>query len=105
MKSAYAKKHLAIANAAKTSNDNAKCQAEANNVLAFDSANAEAQSILSACAPAETGSKETVKHEGPSPKEREAKAAKLAKDSREKLLGRDFPNAVKLACSISLGVR
>ena len=99
VKGAFAKKHLAAATAAKTAGDNAKCMAEVNNVLGFDSTNAEAQSLSSQCAPKEEAApKEAApKHEGPSPKEREAKAAKLAKSSADKLVGRDFAGAVKEA--------
>ena len=98
VKGAYAKKHLAAANAAKTSGKLDVCQAEVNNVLALDAANSEAQSLASQCAPQETAKADAApKKEGPSPKEREAKAAKLAKDSLDKLNGRDFPSAVKLA--------
>ena len=98
VKGAYAKKHLAAANAAKTAGKLDVCQAEVNNVLAFDAANAEAQSLGSQCAPQEAPKAEAApKKEGPSPKEREAKAAKLAKESLDKLNGRDFPGAVKLA--------
>src|SRR5207248_4400941 len=92
---AFAKKHLAIASAAKTSGKLDVCVNEVNTVLAFDGANAEAQSLQSQCQPQETAAKETSKHEGPSPKEREAKAAKLAQDCTAKLTGRDFGGAVK----------
>ena len=98
VKGAYAKKHLAAANAAKTAGKLDVCQAEANNVLAFDAANSEAQSLASQCAPQDTAKADPApKKEGPSPKEREAKAAKLAKDSLDKLNARDFPGAVKTA--------
>ena len=96
VKAAYAKKHLGAANAAKTAGKLDVCQAEVNNVLTFDAANTEAQSLGAQCAPQEAVKAEPAKHEGPSPKERESKAAKLAKDSLDKLNGRDFPGAVKL---------
>ncbi len=94
VKAAYAKKHLGAANAAKTAGKLDVCLAEANNVLAFDSANADAQALTSQCASQEAKA-EAPKHEGPSPKEREAKAAKLAADCTTKLGGRDFAGAVK----------
>jgi pSer/pThr/pTyr-binding forkhead associated (FHA) protein len=97
VKAAYGKKHLAIANAAKAAGKLDACQAEANNVLGFDSGNADAQALAAQCAPSESAKAEPARHEGPSPKEREAKAAKLAKDSADKLVGRDFPGAVKAA--------
>jgi len=99
VKAAYAKKHLAAANAAKAAGKNDVCQSEANQVLAFDSGNAEAQGLVTACAPAQ----ETAKPP-PAPKavaaqpvaeNREGKAAKLAKSSSDKLVQRDFPGAVK----------
>jgi hypothetical protein len=98
VKASYAKKHLGAANAAKTAGKLDVCQAEANNVLAFDSANSEAQSLASACAP-QAKAEEAPKHEGPSPKEREAKAAKLAADCTAKLnpAVKDFAGAVKSA--------
>jgi pSer/pThr/pTyr-binding forkhead associated (FHA) protein len=101
VKASYAKKHLAAANAAKTAGKLDACQAEVNNVLAFDSANAEAQSLASQCGPQEAAKAEAPKHEGPSPKEREAKAAKLATDCSNKLnpAAPDFSGAVKSAQS------
>ncbi|MGZ6142710.1 MAG: hypothetical protein ACXWLM_05195, partial [Myxococcales bacterium] len=99
VKAAYAKKHLAAANAAKTAGKMDVAQAEVNNVLAFDSSNAEAQSLASALTPQEAPTKEAPKREGPSPKEREAKAAKLAADCTSKInpAVKDFSGAVKSA--------
>jgi pSer/pThr/pTyr-binding forkhead associated (FHA) protein len=96
VKASYAKKHLQAANAAKTAGKLDACMAEINNVLAFVPENAEAQALQSQCQPAEPAPK-TEKHEGPSPKEREAKAGKSARDSMEKLNARDFPAAIKAA--------
>jgi len=95
---AYAKKHLAIANAAKSSGKNDVCINEVNAVLAFDSSNSEAQALQSQCQPQEATANAkpaAEKHEGPSPHEKEAKAAKLAKSSADKLVGRDFSGAVR----------
>jgi pSer/pThr/pTyr-binding forkhead associated (FHA) protein len=100
VKALYAKKHLGAANAAKTAGKLDACLAEVNLVLAFDSANSDAQALASQCAPQESGKAEPAKHEGPSPKERESKAAKLAADCTAKLGGRDFPSAVKLGQSV-----
>jgi hypothetical protein len=95
VKALYAKKHLGAANAAKTAGKLDVCQAEVSTVLSFDSSNAEAQSLSAQCAPPDSGKAEASKHEGPSPKEREAKAAKLAADCTSKLGTRDFAGAVK----------
>jgi pSer/pThr/pTyr-binding forkhead associated (FHA) protein len=106
VKASFAKKHLAAANAAKTAGKLDACRAEVNNVLSFDSANAEAQSLASQCGPQETAKAEAPRHEGPSPKEREAKAAKLATDCSGKLnpAVKDFSGAVKSAQSaLALG--
>jgi hypothetical protein len=100
VKALYAKKHLGAANAAKAAGKLDGCLAEVNLVLAFDSANSDAQALASQCAPQESGKAEPAKHEGPSPKERESKAAKLAADCTAKLGGRDFPSAVKLGQSV-----
>ncbi len=100
VKGVYARKHLAAANAAKTSGKLDACQAEVNNVLAFDATNSEAQSLAPQCAPQETAKADPApKKEGPSPKEREAKAAKLAADCTSKLnpAHPDLAGAVKLA--------
>ena len=94
VKASYAKKHLGAASAAKAAGKNDLAQTEASNVLAFDPNNAEAQAFLAQLTPPEKV--EAPRKEGPSPKEREAKAAKLAKEAKDKLLARDFPNAVKL---------
>jgi len=99
---AYAKKHLAIASAARSSGDNAKCQSEAGLVLAFDSANAEAQSLQSSCAPQQkeetTAKPPPQKHEA-SGAEKEARAAKLTQDCTAKLnpAVKDFNGSVKSA--------
>jgi pSer/pThr/pTyr-binding forkhead associated (FHA) protein len=95
VKSLYAKKHLGAANAAKAAGKLDGCLAEVNLVLAFDSANSDAQALASQCAPQEANKAEPAKHEGPSPKEREAKAAKLAADCTAKLGAHDWPAAVK----------
>jgi pSer/pThr/pTyr-binding forkhead associated (FHA) protein len=91
---AYDKKHMALAIAAKAAGKLDVCATECNNVLAFSPTNPDAQALLSACAPQEKA-EATPKHEGPSPKDREAKAAKLAADCTAKLNGRDFDGAVK----------
>jgi pSer/pThr/pTyr-binding forkhead associated (FHA) protein len=95
VKAAYAKKHLDGARAAKSAGKVEGCTAEANNVLAFDSGNAEAQALLSQCRPQEAAKIESAREEGPSPKEREAKASRLAQASSNKLVARDFSGAVK----------
>ena len=100
VKGAYAKKHLGAANAAKTAGKLDVCQVEVNNVLAFEAANSEAQSLAAQCAPPETAKAESApRKEGPSPKEREAKAAKLAADCTSRLnpAVKDFSGAVKAA--------
>jgi pSer/pThr/pTyr-binding forkhead associated (FHA) protein len=94
VKSAYAKKHLAAAAAAKSAGKLDGCLAEVNNVLAFDSSNAEAQALQPQCQP-QTAKAEPVRSEGPSPKDRELRAARMAKSSSDKLMARDFPGAVK----------
>jgi pSer/pThr/pTyr-binding forkhead associated (FHA) protein len=95
VKAAYAKKHLDAARSAKTAGKLDGCLAEATNVLGFDPANAEAQALQGQCRPHEAARAEPPRQEGPSPKEREAKAARLAKSSHEKLVARDFAGAVK----------
>jgi pSer/pThr/pTyr-binding forkhead associated (FHA) protein len=97
VRAAYAKKHLAEANAQKSAGKLDRCLAEVNNVLAFDPGNAEAQTLQAQCRPAEPAVRaaEPARAEGPSPKEREVKAARLAQSSSEKLLARDFNGAVK----------
>jgi pSer/pThr/pTyr-binding forkhead associated (FHA) protein len=97
VKASYAKKHLAAANAAKTAGKLDTCMTEINNVLSFDAANAEAQALQSQCQPAEAAPSKAEKQQGPSPKEREAKAGRFAKESSEKLNARDFPAAIKAA--------
>jgi pSer/pThr/pTyr-binding forkhead associated (FHA) protein len=96
VKAVHAKKHLAAANAAKTAGKNDVAQTEANNVLAFDPTNAEAQALLASLAPQE---KPEPRKEGPSPKEREAKASKLAADCTQKInpAVKDFPGSIKSA--------
>jgi len=98
VKAAYAKKHLAEANAQKAAGKLDHCLAEVNKVLAFDPGNSEAQALQAQCRPAEPAARaEPARAEGPSPKEREAKAGRLAEASSEKLLQRDFEGAVKEA--------
>jgi pSer/pThr/pTyr-binding forkhead associated (FHA) protein len=98
-KAAYAKKHLAAASAAKTAGKNDVCRSEANLVLGFDSGNAEAQGLLSACAPAQETAKPPPPPKAvaaqPVAESKESKAAKLAKSSADKLIKRDFQGAVK----------
>ncbi len=95
VKASYAKKHLQAATAAKTAGKLDVCLAEANNVLAFDASNAEAQKVQSECQPREAPAKaEPKQQQGPGPKEREAKAAKLAKSAFDKLMAHDFQGAV-----------
>src|SRR3989441_1034238 len=94
VRSAYAKKHLAQANAFKSAGKLDGCLTEASNVLAFDAANAQAQALQSECRPKETKA-EAAREEGSAPKERETKAARLAQSSSDKLVGRDFAGAVK----------
>jgi pSer/pThr/pTyr-binding forkhead associated (FHA) protein len=98
VKAAYAKKHLAAANAAKTAGKDDVCLSEANLVSAFDASNAEAQSLTQACSPHEKA-EVAPKHEGPSPKERESKAARLVADCAAKLnpAVKDFPGSIKSA--------
>jgi pSer/pThr/pTyr-binding forkhead associated (FHA) protein len=95
VKAAYATKHLAAANAAKSAGKLEGCAAEANNVLAFDTGNAEAQRLQAQCRPQEPAKSESAREEGPSPKDREAKASRLAQASSNKLVARDFNGAVK----------
>jgi hypothetical protein len=95
VKAAYARKHLDAARAARSAGKLDGCSAEVNNVLAFDSGNAEAQALLSQCRPQEPAKAEAAREEGPSPKEREAKASRLAQASSNKLVSRDFSGAVK----------
>ena len=95
VKAAYAKKHLEEATAAKSAGNLDRCLAEVNKVLGFDSSNAEAQALQPQCQPREVARAEPARQEGPSPKEREGKAARLAKASSDKLMARDFPGAVK----------
>jgi pSer/pThr/pTyr-binding forkhead associated (FHA) protein len=93
VKAAFAKKHLAVANAAKASNDSAKCSSEVAAVLAFDPANAEAQALQSQCSPQEAA-KPVAPKPAASGENKEAKAAKLAKSSASKLVAHDFQGAV-----------
>jgi tetratricopeptide (TPR) repeat protein len=95
VKAAYAKKHLEEATAAKSAGKLDRCLVEVNKVLGFDSSNAEAQALQPQCQPREVARAEPARQEGPSPKEREGKAARLAKASFDKLMARDFPGAVK----------
>lgn len=94
---AYARKHLAAASAAKTAGQLEQCQAEAGNVIGFDPANAEAQSLQSQCQPKAAVEPRPApeKREGPSVKDREAKAARLAKLASDKLNAREFKEAAK----------
>jgi hypothetical protein len=99
VKASYAKKHLAIANAAKTSGQNDKCLSEAKLVAEFDSANSEAQSLVSGCAPQEKEATNTPKpppqkKESSGGGDKEGKASKLATDCTSKLGARDFNGAV-----------
>jgi pSer/pThr/pTyr-binding forkhead associated (FHA) protein len=95
VRSAYAKKHLAAAAAARSAGQLDGCLTEVNSVLGFDSANVEAQALQPRCLPQETAKAEPARREGPSPKDREVKAARLAQSSSDKLVARDFPGAVK----------
>ena len=96
VRASYSKKHLAQANAAKTAGKLEACLSEANNVLGFDPSNAEAQALQTQCRPHEVARAEPPpRQEGPSQKEREAKAARLARSSHDKLVARDFAGAVK----------
>ncbi|HEX4383340.1 MAG TPA: FHA domain-containing protein [Myxococcales bacterium] len=99
VKSAYAKKHLAAATAAKTAGKNDVCRNEANQVLAFDSGNAEAQGVVASCAPPAEAAKPPpapkAVAQAPAPENKESKAAKLAKSSSDKLVAHDFAGAVK----------
>jgi hypothetical protein len=98
VKSAYSKKHLAAASAAKTAGKNDVCRNEANLVLAFDSGNAEAQGLVTACAPPAEAAKPPPPAKvavAPAPENKETKAAKLARSSSDKLIARDFAGAVK----------
>jgi pSer/pThr/pTyr-binding forkhead associated (FHA) protein len=95
VKAAYAKKHLEEATAAKSAGKLDRCLAEVNKVLGFDASNTEAQALQPQCQPREAARAEPARQEGPTPKEREGKAARLAKASSDKLMARDFPGAVK----------
>jgi pSer/pThr/pTyr-binding forkhead associated (FHA) protein len=92
-KAAQAKKHIAAAKAAQASGDNGKCVAEAQLVLKTDPANADAQSLVSACSPQQQAAQQAPKPQA-APENKEAKAAKLAKSSLAKLSARDFQGAV-----------
>src|SRR5438874_2596369 len=95
VKAVYANKHLANANSLKSAGKLDACAAEASNVLAFDSGNAQALALQSQCRPQEAAKTESAREEGPSPKEREVKASRLAQASSNKLVARDFGGAVK----------
>jgi pSer/pThr/pTyr-binding forkhead associated (FHA) protein/tetratricopeptide (TPR) repeat protein len=95
VKATYSKKHLEDATAAKSAGKLDRCLTEVNKVLGFDSSNAEAQALQPHCQPREVARAEPARQEGPNPKEREGKAARLAKASSDKLMARDFPGAVK----------
>ena len=95
VKVAYAKKHLEEATAAKSAGKLDRCLAEVSKVLGFDSSNAAALELQPQCSPKETARAEPARQEGATPKEREGKAARLAKASSDKLMARDFPGAVK----------
>lgn len=102
VKATYAKKHLAAANAARSAGKPETCQTEVGNVLAFDSANAEAQSLGQQCAPHEAAKAEPApRKEVPGAKERESKAARSASECVAKLSPgvKDFEGAVKSAQS------
>jgi hypothetical protein len=91
----FAKKHLDAARRALAAGKLDVCMNEVNTILAFDGSNSEAQALSSQCQPQQQAQDSAPKHEGSSAKEREAKAAKLARSSAEKLVGRDFPGAIK----------
>ena len=95
VKAVYANKHLANANAAKSAGKLDACATEASNVLAFDSGNAQALALQTQCRPQVAAKAESAREEGPSPKEREVKASRLAQASSNKLVARDFGGAVK----------
>lgn len=95
VRAAYAKGHLASANRAKSAGKLDGCLTEANTVLGFDPANAEAQALQAQCRPHEAVRAEAPRQDGSGPKEREARAARLARSSHEKLVARDFAGAVK----------
>jgi len=95
VKAVYANKHLANANSLKSAGKLDACAAEASNVLAFDSGNAQALALQSQCRPQEAAKTESAREEGPSPKEREVRASRLAQVSSNKLVARDFGGAVK----------
>jgi len=95
VKAAYAKKHLDAARGSKSAGKLESCLLEANNVLGFDPSNADAQGLQAQCRPREQAKAEPARQEGPTPKEREAKASRLARSSHDKLVARDFAGAVK----------
>jgi len=95
VRAAYAKNHLAKANAAKSAGKLETCLTEANGVLGFDASNAEAQALQTQCRPHEAARPEPARQEAPSAKDREAKASRLARLAHEKLMARDFAGAVK----------
>ena len=94
-KATYAKTYLAAALAAKSAGKLDDCLAKASKVLEFDTANSEAQGLKSQCQQHEVPKAEPARSEAPSPRDREAKAARLAKASYDKLMARDFSGAVK----------
>jgi pSer/pThr/pTyr-binding forkhead associated (FHA) protein len=101
VRSAYAKKHLGAAAAAKAAGKNDVCASEANAVLSFDAANAEAQQLAQSCSPQPEAQKAAPPAKAaPPPKpaapaeSKEAKAKRLAKASSDKLVNRDFQGAV-----------
>ncbi|MBS2021701.1 MAG: FHA domain-containing protein [Deltaproteobacteria bacterium] len=103
MKGAYAKQHLKKANEAKAANNMATCLSEANLVTSLDPNNSDASGLASACAPKEAAVEKPVVKEGPSQKERDAKATKLFNDGYAKSQAGDYPAALKdLKASLEL---
>jgi pSer/pThr/pTyr-binding forkhead associated (FHA) protein len=91
VKTAYVKKHLDAATAAKATNQ-ALCSDEVGKVLAVDPGNAEAQGLCKPAAPVHEAPPQPVSN-GPSPKEREAMGTKLLTAGIAKAGSADYAGA------------
>ena len=104
VKAGYGKAHLAKASAAKAAGKLDVCQSEANLVAAFDPANAEAQTVIAGCQPADTAAPKADAPKGPSQAERNTKAAALVADATGKLSAHDFQGVVQ-KCTQALALK
>src|SRR5205823_10790451 len=89
VKTAFAKKHLDAANAAKGAGKADVCSNEVAAVLALDPGNADAQAIQ--CSPEAKAPVE--KREGPSQADKNKKAAGLGDEAFKRLVARDLDGA------------